>query len=607
MTTASVMASMAKGLFAGALRRLKREESFDDSQPGPAPETPSSAKKRPPTSTSRPSTSGKEKPNDSRTKRKTDSTAVHKDKRPRKETQKPSEENKQKGLVKKGNGAPKGQKDQVKSGKSKDLVKPDKPKPAQKGKGQGEGPSKGHVIRTIDKSKHLRLHLDLAQRLRKAKLAPGQIFRKGDRVEYHSVTENKWIQATVTGLLPDGLLGPMCSIDSRPGPVYLSRLRPPRPPTATVPEAVAAAPPRFKEGDRVEYHSVSEDTWISATITRVLPDGPLGPMCRIDARELPVRMSRMRPPRQSTAASSGGRPQASTAGQPSFRQGDRVEYHSVSEDTWIPATITGLLPDGPLGPMCNIDARPGSVLMSRMRRLEPSPLAEVMHERYRTAKTLLQVLKKTPLDAALRKWLATKGTEVGTRILRDPDYIGKGLTKEELGALHVYTLDAMEEGGRKLYIELNQALDGWDTSPELLEKYLPLVQLLIRAYEKLGGKPWKKLYRSESRDYSLAYTPGQEITWWSFKSTSRTAKTVKDFLGKEGGNTIFHIDAKRALWIEKLSAHKEEHEVLLVPGTRVKVTRMTTSQENKDLKDVAVCEVWVEEIDPFPYRWESSK
>lgn len=296
----------------------------------------------------------------------------------------------------------------------------------------------------------------------------------------------------------------------------------------------------------------------------------------------------------------GKEPTAST----SFQDGEAVMCRQA--DGWYPTAVKRKRDDGTFDIEGEESVNPSRLRLTRLEAPEQSPLVNVMNEEYGKM-TLLKVLQKTLLDKDLCQWLAKSGNQVGAKMINDSAYKGKGLTKEELGALHVYTKDAMVTGGPKLYAELNRALDEWDSSPVVLRRYLPLLQLLIKAYEKIGGEPWGKLYRSEPWDYSRSYKPGQEITWWSFKSTSNKDITVEQFMGEKGPNTIFRIAAKRGLGILQLSAHKEEHEVLLFPGTRMRVTQIITSQENQVMLKAAVCQVMMEEIDPFPNRWSNAR
>ena len=81
----------------------------------------------------------------------------------------------------------------------------------------------------------------------------------------------------------------------------------------------------------------------------------------------------------------------------------------------------------------------------------------------------------------------------------------------------------------------------------------------------------------------IACTPGSTHTWAAFS----IASTGRGFTGR---NVRFVITSRRGKDINAYSASPQEGEVLLRPGTRVRVTRKSEEMEG-------MLHVYVEEID----------
>lgn len=106
---------------------------------------------------------------------------------------------------------------------------------------------------------------------------------------------------------------------------------------------------------------------------------------------------------------------------------------------------------------------------------------------------------------------------------------------------------------------------------EQLAPYFPFINGMIRAFAALPGAP-RTVYRAEVRDSSLQV--GQEFYWWTFVSTISVLNIALDYLmqqlwrGGEGRD------------ITNLSTFPYEHEVLLFPGTKMKVRGIFTDRRN---------------------------
>ena len=60
--------------------------------------------------------------------------------------------------------------------------------------------------------------------------------------------------------------------------------------------------------------------------------------------------------------------------------------------------------------------------------------------------------------------------------------------------------------------------------------------------------------------------PGQVFRWWAFSSTTMDEDVAERFMGMEGDQTLFTIDAI-GVDISAFSAYPKEKELLMLPGT----------------------------------------
>ena len=70
-------------------------------------------------------------------------------------------------------------------------------------------------------------------------------------------------------------------------------------------------------------------------------------------------------------------------------------------------------------------------------------------------------------------------------------------------------------------------------------------------------------------DIGSLYSESTELTWWSFNSCSLFLNVVEAYIGNNG--TLFAIGCNNGKDISKLSAMRHEAEVILMPGTRLRV------------------------------------
>ncbi|CAF3345035.1 unnamed protein product [Rotaria socialis] len=132
------------------------------------------------------------------------------------------------------------------------------------------------------------------------------------------------------------------------------------------------------------------------------------------------------------------------------------------------------------------------------------------------------------------------------------------LTLEECAAIYLYTMST------NLFKQLNKALRAkkrWELKP-----WFPFLKLFITALKKLpplNGTVWRGIIGNVTSGFS----ENDNETWWSVNSCSTDIKVAQAFLSPSG--TLFAIHTTSGRSIHEYSAHKDEKEVVLLPGTRL--------------------------------------
>jgi len=150
--------------------------------------------------------------------------------------------------------------------------------------------------------------------------------------------------------------------------------------------------------------------------------------------------------------------------------------------------------------------------------------------------------------------LAEKYGEIGEKV--------HGLTNEELAAIRFYTQETI------FYGLLNRSLRSGRA-----EAYLPYLKLLLRGLIKLPPCQ-RRVFRSVGLNLGdkLDGQVGHEVTWWALTSTSVSLQSVvNDPFLKNGNGTIFSIETDTGVDIAPFSEFRGEEELLLFPGTTLKV------------------------------------
>ncbi|CAF1016231.1 unnamed protein product [Rotaria sordida] len=138
-----------------------------------------------------------------------------------------------------------------------------------------------------------------------------------------------------------------------------------------------------------------------------------------------------------------------------------------------------------------------------------------------------------------------------------------GLTRDESAAIFLYT---MEWGKNSLYQVMNRALRAEDRSS--LKPWFGYLKLFDTAVQKLPIVR-KNLWRGVATDIAKNFKKGDEFTWWTISSCSTSVNMIKDFLGSS--STLFLIEAVNGKDISRYTNYSSESEVILCPGTRLRV------------------------------------
>jgi hypothetical protein len=139
------------------------------------------------------------------------------------------------------------------------------------------------------------------------------------------------------------------------------------------------------------------------------------------------------------------------------------------------------------------------------------------------------------------------------------------LTREESAAVYLYT---MEGGDNSFYHVLNQALRSENRRG--LRPWFGFLRLFDAALAKLPTVQ-ECIWRGVNGNISQQFKKDEILTWWSVSSCSVSLEVVQDFLGSDKNATLLMIEAKKAKDITGYTSFPDEKEVLLAPGTQLRV------------------------------------
>ncbi|CAF1436813.1 unnamed protein product [Rotaria sp. Silwood1] len=164
------------------------------------------------------------------------------------------------------------------------------------------------------------------------------------------------------------------------------------------------------------------------------------------------------------------------------------------------------------------------------------------------------------------------------------------LTSDESAAIQLYSMQ-WPNIDDSLYIRLNRALRG--VNRQVIIPWFSYLKLFLTALFKLLSCH-KTIWRGVKGDLSNQYNKDQDIIWWGVSSCAISVSVIEQFIGQTGTRTIFSIEAINAKFIREHAYFKEEDEIILPPGTYLKV--IDKIQPARDLTIIHLKEI----IPPFP-------
>ena len=134
------------------------------------------------------------------------------------------------------------------------------------------------------------------------------------------------------------------------------------------------------------------------------------------------------------------------------------------------------------------------------------------------------------------------------------------LTRDESAAIYLYTMPTC------FFSRLNETLRA--KTRQALRPWFDFLKLFTTALEKLpstDGTVWRAVFGK----VDSIFDDNDEHIWWSINSCSMDLGIIQGYLGRSG--TLFAIHTINAKDITAFSAFPDEREVVLMPGTRLRV------------------------------------
>jgi hypothetical protein len=142
------------------------------------------------------------------------------------------------------------------------------------------------------------------------------------------------------------------------------------------------------------------------------------------------------------------------------------------------------------------------------------------------------------------------------------------LTINESAAIYLYTMST------SFYPKLNEALRSENL--HTLRPWFAFLKLFITAISKLPSRQMK-VWRGVADNIGADFVDNDLHIWWSVNSCSSYLTVAGFFTTKTG--TLFSIDTIHGKDISAYSANQEEEEIILMPGTCLRV-KGTWSESN---------------------------
>ena len=163
-----------------------------------------------------------------------------------------------------------------------------------------------------------------------------------------------------------------------------------------------------------------------------------------------------------------------------------------------------------------------------------------------------------------------------------------GLTTDESASIHLYTMEWFEDQ-QSIYSLLNAKLRS-ENRKELRSwfAYLKIFLTALHKLPSLKGTIWRGIFGNVSDQYE------EDFIWWGASSCTATMEILERFVGRSGVRTIFMIECIHGKAIKAHSAHETENEILLMPGTYLRVISKWSPADNLYMVHLQ------EQIPPYP-------
>lgn len=151
------------------------------------------------------------------------------------------------------------------------------------------------------------------------------------------------------------------------------------------------------------------------------------------------------------------------------------------------------------------------------------------------------------------------------------------LTRDESAAIRLYTMQ-WRTGYRSLYLSLNRTLKSCDR--DALKPWFKYLKLLLTALAKIPCCAPQAVWRGVRSNISHELPKNSDVLWWTFSSctTKLDILTNNLYLGQDGARTLLNIEILNGRNIAAHSCFKDENEILMLPGTKMKVQAHLTQQ-----------------------------
>lgn len=154
------------------------------------------------------------------------------------------------------------------------------------------------------------------------------------------------------------------------------------------------------------------------------------------------------------------------------------------------------------------------------------------------------------------------------------------LTQDEAAAIYLYTMEWPGEYP-SLYKLLNETLRS-ENRKSAMKPWLSYLKLILTALKRLPSARCT-VWRGVREDIRDRYKKDEHIIWWSFSSctTSLSILQKPEFVGTSDKYILFLIECFNGKKIQLHSCYPKEEEVLLLPGTYLKVVGTFNIGPNK--------------------------